>query len=101
MLSFIFSVIFFLIQIGVVLSVIGMLAYDARVAYGKESFQDIWEELGHEKGAVSFIFFFLPTAGFFVFFSACDVLKPIVVAVYKAVLAQVKAHKGKKQDKSK
>ena len=98
MLSFIFSVIFFLIQIGVVLSVIGMLAYDARVAYGKESFQ---EELGHEKGAVSFIFFFLPTAGFFVFFSACDVLKPIVVAVYKAVLAQVKAHKGKKQDKSK
>lgn len=100
MLSFIFSVIFFLIQIGVVLSVIGLLAYDARVAYGKESFQDIWEELGHGKGAVSFILFFLPTAGFFVFFTACDVLKPIVVTVYKAVSAQVKARKGKNHDKS-
>ena len=78
MLSFIFTIVFFLFQIGVVLSVIGLLAYDAKVAYGKESFQDIWEELGQGKGVVSFILFFLPTAGFFVFFSAYDVLKPIV-----------------------
>lgn len=100
MLSFIFTIVFFLFQIGVVLSVIGLLAYDAKVAYGKESFQDIWEELGQGKGVVSFILFFLPTAGFFVFFSAYDVLKPIVTTVYKAVLAQVKAHKAKNDDKT-
>lgn len=100
MLSFVFSVIFFFLQIGIVLSVIGLLAYDARIAYGKESFQDIWEEFGQEKSAVSFILFFLPMTGFFVFFSAYDVLKPIVLTVCKVVLTQVRTRKAKKNEET-
>lgn len=98
MLCFVFGIISFLFQIGLVLSIVGLLAYDARVAWGKESFQDIWEELGQGKGVVQFIFLFLPTAGLFIVFWACEIIKPVAVAVYKAVA--VKARKAKKNDKT-
>lgn len=96
MLSFVFGIISFLFQIGLVLSIVGLLAYDARVAWGKESFQDIWEELGQGKGVVQFIFLFLPTAGLFIVFWRRNHNR--CVAVYKAVA--VKARKAKKNDKT-
>ena len=100
MFGFIFSIISFLFQVGFTLSLIGLLVYDARVALGKSSFQEIWEELGKEKGALSFCVFFLPTAGFFAFFWACDIIKPVAVAVYKIAAAAVKARKAKKNEKT-
>ena len=100
MFGFIFSIISFLFQVGFTLSLIGLLVYDARVAWGKSSFQEIWEELGKEKGALSFCVFFLPTVSFFAFFWACEIIKPVAVAVFKITAAAVKARKAKKNDKA-
>jgi len=100
MFGFIFSIISFLFQVGFTLSLIGLLVYDARVAWGKSSFQEIWEELGKEKGALSFCVFFLPTVSFFAFFWACEIIKPVAVAVFKITAAAVKVRKAKKNDKA-
>lgn len=96
MLSFVFGTLWFLFQVGVTIAIVGLLAYDAKIAYTYDSAQDIWEEMGKGQGVLQLVLFFFPVLGFFIIFMALDVLKPVFAMTYKAIAKRVKARRSKK-----